>query len=107
MRGVLKRSPGGRPCPEISVEGAFTAHGERLMSALFCLRLEDNTILYYIGQVLVYDTQYKSFAVDIEEQQAPDEKFKIGAFGETDIADQLLVPRLPKKARLPVVRDEL
>ena len=93
--------------PEISVEGAFTAHGERIMSALFCLRIEDNTILYYIVQVLVYDPQNKNFGVDIREQQAPDEMFKIGAFGETDIADQLLVPRLPKKARLPVIRDEL
>jgi len=94
--------------PEISVERAFSAHGERLMSALFCLRLEDNTILYYTVQVLAQDPQYRKFGVDIREQQPPpNETFKIGAFGETDIADQLLRPGLPKKARLPLIRDEL
>ena len=94
--------------PEMSVERAFSAHGERLMSALFCLRLEDNTILYYTVQVLIQDPQYRKFGVDIHEQHPPpNETFKIGAFGETDIADQLLRPMLPKKARLPLIRNEL
>ena len=93
--------------PEIAVAGAFSTHGEIVMSALFCLRVEDHSILYYTVQVRVDDPQHRQFEVVIREQQPPGEKFKIGAFGETDIADQLLIPGFPKKARLPVIRDEL
>jgi hypothetical protein len=92
--------------PEISVAGAFSVNGPRLMSALFCMRLDDGTIVYYVAQVLVDDPQSRHFTVDLKEQVPPAEAFRIGAFGETDIADQLLF-HLPRKALLPVIRDEL
>lgn len=92
---------------DISVENAFSANGTRLMTALFSVRIQDNTIVYNIVQILLDDPQSKNFRADVRELRALNGLFTIGAFGETDIADQLLLRNRKTKDVPAFIRDEL